>query len=245
MSIRAKATGIEIERSAIKALITFAGEPEALMDVVNFRVDAPGSDLIVNATNGHRACEAVSKGSDPDCISGEWAVSKDFLSACYRAAKNGQSLLLRVTPSGLRAASILDEELQEIGSINWKQEAASTQVTMKVISDVLREAAKARSLTGSWYAVQSEYLADLKLIAAACGKGGAITIYPPPTPETGIGFEAQGLDVRWYGTVMPVRVDGPGERASDPGGLDDDEESAIDDLQTTLEKHGATLTVMQ
>lgn len=255
LSIRAKATGIEIERSAIKALITFAGEPERSLDVVHFRVDSPGADLLINATDGHRACEAVSRLSDPDCVVGEWAVSKDFLSACHRAAKSGQSLLLRVTPTGLRTASILDSEFLEIGSITWKEEAASTQVTMKVITDLLREQAKARSLTGSWYAVQSGYLADLKLIAAACGKDGAVTIYPPVDPVSAIGFEAEGMDVRWYGSVMPVRTEGPGERAVEPepeaetqdGEVEDGEESvgeAAAKLKETLKKHGATMTLV-
>jgi hypothetical protein len=220
MSIRANKAGIQLEKPAIKALLAFAGESEKF-DHVHFRVAEQGANLIVNATDGHRALECVSTTEDPHCVVGEWAVARDFLSACYRALEAGQSCLLRVKKGGLRTASLLKTgSLEEAGAITWADEAASTQITMAQISDVLRIAQAARHHTGSWYAVQGRYLADLKLVTQACGKLGAVTVYPPQSPIDPVGFEAKGDGVRWSGVVMPVRVEGPGESVADEDDAD-------------------------
>lgn len=247
--------GIQLEKRQIKALLAFAGSAERNLDVVHFRVPAAGANLIVNVTDGHRALEVIFTTDDPHCVVGEWSVSVDFLSACYRALKAGQVLLLRVKKNGLRIGSLLDAEtLEEKNTLTCPTEAASTQVTMKTISDIMRVAQDARQHRGSWYAVQGRYLADIKIVAQACGdKTAAVTIYPPQAPDQAIGFEAKTGGVTWTGLLMPVRVEAPGlpaqpddDETDDPDGPDGEPvgvAEAVENLKEVLAEHGATLTV--
>lgn len=215
-NMRANRQGIQIGKPAIKALLAFAGDDERT-NVVHFRVPEPGAKLFASVTDGKRACEAIAETEDPQCVSGEWAVDRAFLAACCRALEGDQVILLRVKKGGLRTASILDgTTLEEKGALTWADEAASTQITMEAIANVLRLAQAARTPTnGSWFAVQSRFLADLKLITQACGKLGAVTVYPPQNSIDPIGFEASGDGVRWTGVVMPVRVEAPGASVAD------------------------------
>lgn len=152
--------GIQLEKQQIRALLAFAGTDfeRPQFNVVRFRVSEPGANLFANATDGHRAIQAVFEATDPHCVVGEWAVDREFLADACRSIKKGEVLLLRVKKNGLREAAYLNgETLDEKRSMKVPREAAATQMTFDTVFEVMKIAQDARRLTGSWYAVQGRF----------------------------------------------------------------------------------------
>lgn len=219
--MRASKIGIEVTKSELNALLTFAGGGDRL-DNVYFGVKRPRDKLVASATDGHRALEITTESDSDDHVVGEWSIARAFLEACGSVLDSEGLCVLLVTPGGLRRARIMDvESLAERATISWHEEAASTQVTMDALSEVIRLARFNVSHHGTWFALQGKYLAEMLVVSKACGKA-PITMYPPRSPSEPVYFEATSDGAQWRGAIMPCTVTGPG------GNLADDDEQPDD-----------------
>jgi hypothetical protein len=223
--------GIEINREELWALLSFTGDSEHY-SVVHARVNGSGK-LEMAATDGKRSveCMAKSDGAAPF----EVAIDAAFLTKCKDAidGKHGESLLIRVTSSGIKDALVVDKESgKTIAPIGWNREAATTQVTMGDVVKGLRVPSDANH-QGSWCAIDPDALSGLNRVRVATNKC-PITIYPPSEPTMPLHFEARGDGGHWKGAITPERVVAPGGEADEPE--DDDEDApGRNDRQTRLD----------
>ena len=249
--MRASKNGIEVTKPELTALLTFAGTKEGT-DGIYFGIRRPRGPLVANATDGKRALEITTESDSDNHVVGEWHVARAFLEGCSKILDAEGICILLVTSSGLRKARIMDvESLAERATVSWHEEAASTQITMDSLSQLITQAQLLASHRGSWFALQGRYLAEMLCVSRACNKA-PISLYPPPDALSPMYFEATSDSSRWRGVIMPVRVREPG------GALDDEDDGHFDEstegdagsvnaavgaFKRTLEEHGATVTM--
>jgi hypothetical protein len=243
--MRASKSGIEIGKAELTALLTFAGSKEG-MDSVRFGVRGRREKLVASATDGKRALEITTESDSDDHVVGEWAVNRAFLEACGHVLESEGLCVLLVTSSGLRKARIMDvESLAERATISWHEEAASTQITIAGLAGIIHNARLLASHTGSWFAVQGRYLADMLVVSKACDKA-PITIYPPSGPTDPMYFEATSDSAQWRGVIMPVTVTHPGGLIGEDDEHPDDigsPERAREALQRAADELGADISM--
>lgn len=240
--MRASKNGIEVSKAELNALLTFAGGKEGL-DSVYFGIKHRGDRLVASATDGHRALEITTDADSADHVIGEWAVARAFLEACGSILDSEGVCILLVTAGGLRKARIMDvESLAERATVSWHEEAASTQMTIGKLTDVIRLARFNVAHSGTWFALQGRYLAEMLVVSKACGKA-PITIYPPPNQMAPMYFEATSDGAQWRGCVMPCVVREPGGPLGDDDEQPDDIATAREILQRAADDLGADVTV--
>lgn len=239
--MKATQAGIELTSAELRALIAFTSTDERFA-WAHFSVHQ--DKLRATATDGTRAIEAHAE-AEEDAVAGEWYITREFLDTCRRTLQKGELCELKVTKVGLKRAVITDTVTGEQRStITSPKEVSSTQMTIEAVRNSTRVE---RRLSGSWFAVQAQYLKDVAIVSAACG-GKPVTVYPPLDSLSPLCFEASGYEGRWCGVVMPVRVIGPGDEAAEADEeprLKEPLEEALEEfheLQDELAEKGVSLT---
>jgi hypothetical protein len=211
--------GIEINREELWALLSFTGDGEQY-SVVHARVNG-SAKLEMAAADGKRSVECVAKSDG--AVPFEVAIDAAFLTKCKDAidGKHGESLLIRLTSSGVKDALIIDKESgKTIAPIGWNRESSTTQVTMASIVSGLRVPSDANH-TGSWCAIDPDHLRGLARVRVATD-GCPVTIYPPSDPTAPLHFECRSEGGHWKGAITPEAVIAPGGEAEEAPDEDED-----------------------
>ena len=216
--MRATKQGILTGKDELAALLKFTNPKDQRFAVVHFRV--AGVKLVATATDGKRYVECEADVEDGAEL-GEWSVQVDALEDLRRLCEEGSiAAILRVKRGGLTEAALVVAENNKVLKVHkWTSNKASTQLSI----DKVREAgAWSSRLTGSWFAINAFYLADLQAVSKAADKCPP-TLYPPDVSDGRVCFEASATGGRWRGCIMPVKVQGPGDEAVDKSEQQDDD----------------------
>lgn len=188
-------------KAEIAALVAFAAADKAReLSRVWFGVD--GDRIRAYASNGHAAVEA--DGHSTGDVRGEWAIGREFLEELKKLLGNDDRGVLMVSGASLHEARIEDKDGKERSTIAWPKDAASTQITIQALRNVVQLPSKTRDLARC-STLSGAYLALIELCTRAAGWGFA-DVYPAESRLDPIKFQVGGgpLGTTWTGAIMPA-----------------------------------------
>lgn len=211
--MRCESRGIVIMKSEIAALVAFASSDKAHeLSRVRFSVD--GDRLTAYASDGSAAVEA--SGFSTGDTRGEWAIGREFLEELKKLLGTDDRAVLMVSGASLHDARIEDKDGKERSTVTWPRDAASTQITIEALRNVIKLPTKTRGLARCSQ-IAGGYLAMIELCTRAAGYGIA-DVYPAESARSPLTFQTGGgpLGTTWTGVLMPAPTE-PDDDEGDEG----------------------------
>lgn len=203
--MKADERGLWISKAEIAALLAFTGPAEE-PPLHAVRLTVKKRSIWCYASDGRRAIE-VNAASDTDAVEGEWIVTPPFLDSLKKILGTDHLAVIELTPTGITRADIVsvDDEtgnVEDIASVTWPENAASTQVTIDALREVIKIPRTERSV--KCITLPGSQLAALAVVVKATGRE-AIDVYPPKLVTEPVVFRAEGAATTWLGVIMPCR----------------------------------------